>query len=515
MKKSINSGSLIASLLAGGLGLLSAQGGPFFTNQVEKAVDLNASLDALGNSTGGYNPQSRFAQVSNDLWFTTKSGGLYPAANAGGTVSKFSLVTRQVTQVAYLNNNAAWGSAPMSPLLVVDQTNGFFTTSYGGWDGVNASSNKGAIVQIDLPSGNLTALHIFTNTDGATSRSAPIKIGDDLWVMTAQGATSKYGTIVKYGLTTGNYTVVTNFDGPVIGGYPYATPVYYNNAWYFTTFIGGSTFGQSGTTLGAGAFDRLTFDAQGNPVITRLVDLPAGYTQSPCGAPLLVGTNSFYFLTVGTAPTSTTHSPGAIIRYDLNTGSWVDLFDFQTNNGALTGLQPGYNGFTEWQGELYFLTRLGGTNNTGTVDKFNIASNTVIKLADLDGQVGPLKLGSEVNGFDNDGLVVLETNRYFMYFNVYAGGANGPGYGTILRVYLPPPPIQTTIATTNSDNVTLSWTGGYPPFDVLTNSDLSVAPTNWTAAVSGINSTNNTTNWSATLPVPAGTTFYSIRGLAQ
>jgi len=293
MNKSINSGSLILSLLAGGLGILSAQGGPLFTNQVEKAADLNAGLDGLGNSTGGYNPQSHFVQVSNDLWFTTKSGGLYPGANSGGTVSKFSLLTHQVTQVAYLYNNATWGSSPMSSLLVVNETNGFFTTSYGGWDGVNASSNKGSIVKIDLPSGNLTTLHIFTNTDGATSHSTPIKIGDDLWVMTQAGGTSKYGTIVKYGLTTGNYTVVTNFDGPVIGGYPYATPVYYNNAWYFTTFIGGSTFGQAGTTLGAGAFDRLTFDDHNNPVITRLADLAAGYTQAPCGAPLLVGTNSF------------------------------------------------------------------------------------------------------------------------------------------------------------------------------------------------------------------------------
>jgi hypothetical protein len=498
MKTKIRWSSLVIGLFASGV-WAHAQSN-LFTNQVEKVADLNSVLDSQGNINGGYKPQGRLSQSGTNLWFTTAGGGI----NGDGTVSKFSLVEHAVTQVASFNKNVE-GTAAGGPILILNDATGYFTAQQGG-----SSSNKGTIVKIDLASGVTTPLFVFYTTNGANPRSGPFLIGDDLWTMGSLGGTSNRGSVVKYSLTAGTNAVLTNFDGPVIGGYPYATPVEFNGAWYFTSFIGGSTFGQAGIPLGAGTFERLSFNSNGVLVISKLADLAAGYTQFPGGAPLLVGTNSFYFLTAGANST-----PGALVRYDLDTGLWTNLWSFTTNAPAANayGKQPGYNGMVEWLGELYFLTRLGGVSNNGVVAKFNIASNTVVKLADLDGQKGPLALGTEVNGFNNDPLIVLETNRYFAYFTVYAGGVYN--YGTILRVYLPPQPIRTTLAQADNDTVQLSWVGGYPPFDVVTNSDLSLPLTNWGVALGGINSVTNTTNWSVTLPAPPGNTFYRVRGQAQ
>ncbi|MDR3456783.1 MAG: hypothetical protein P4N60_05015 [Verrucomicrobiae bacterium] len=499
------------------------------TNLVEKVADLSFFTDTDGAGHGGYAPLDRFVQVGTNLWFTTKSGGTLDL----GTISRFDLGTHQVVQVATLDNNT--GSNPESPLTVIDQEAYFTTVSKG-------MSNKGTISKIDLNSGNITPLFAFPNNGlptGATPRAGLTLIGNDLWTTTSLGGSTGRGVVVKYNLTRGTASLVTNLDGPLLGGQSTTMLVPVGNAWYFTAATGGDTFNTTnypvsvlpdGSTiiitnklvLGGGTLDRLTFDGNGNPVISKVLSVPGGFTQFLYEEPTLVGTNSLYFTSTG--PNSL---PGAISRYDLDTGYFTNLFSFSTNPvpAALYGTRPGYSGLVEWQGELYFINRNGGTNTTvansggGTVAKYNIAANTVIKLADLGGPVPETDLGSP-SGFFGTGTIVQETNRFYIYYPLTSGGANlnlsGTGLGTIIRVSLPPPPIQLTIVpTNNATNFNLSWTGGYPPFDVLTNSDVSVPTTNWGAVVSNLNSDTNTTNWTVTLPAAGDSTFYRIRGQAQ
>jgi len=254
------------------------------------------------------------------------------------------------------------------------------------------------------------------------------------------------------------------------------------------------------------------------PTVSKVYDVPGGASQFLYEEPTLVGTNSLYFTSTG--PNSL---PGAILRYDISTGFFTNLFSFSTNPipAGLYGTRPGYSGLVEWQGELYFINRNGGTNATapnsggGTVAKFNIASNTVIKLADLGNPNLASDLGSPVGsgGFFGTGTIVQETNRFFLYYPLTSGGASG--LGSIIRVLLPPQPIQASLTLTNdATNVFLAWSGGYPPFDVVTNSDFSVAPASWAAAITNLTSADNTTNWSVTLPAAATGTFYRIRGQA-
>jgi uncharacterized repeat protein (TIGR03803 family) len=457
------------------LGAVAALAEHTTAQTVEKVADLNfVSIDGVG--FGGYEPLGRLTQVGTNLWFTTDKGGTFDA----GTVSRYDLVTREVVEVASFDNTTGKGSE--SCLLTIGNE-GYFTTKSGGTGGA------GTLAKVDYTSGAVTVLYHFPENSasnrtnglqtGATPRGSLTRIGDELWTTTSLGGTANRGTIVRYHLTTGVASLVANLDGPQLGGQAFAgfTAVG-NDAWYFTTFSGGSTFATTtgsyaltlpnGSTLqitnslplGAGTLGRLTFDEFGQPLVSRVVDLTNGYPQFPGTEPTLVGTNSLYFGTTGP-----NNAPGAIIRYDLDTGTWTNLFSFSTNgaNALAYGTRPGYSAFVEWLGELYFLTRQGGVSNLGVVAKFNLASNTVTKLADFEGTAGAA-LGRATGIFDNSGLLVEENGRFHIYYTVTSGGVNNRG--TILRVNLPAPPIHLALAPAAPGELALTWTGGYAPFTV-------------------------------------------------
>jgi len=426
-------------------------------------ADLNFfAVDGVGS--GGYAPLDRFTQDGTNLWFTTKSGGTFDA----GTVSRYDLVTREVVEVASLDNNT--GKAPESALLILDGE-GFFTTVNGG------TGNKGTIAKINLTNGAITVLHHFSTnlTTGATPRAGLTRIGDELWTLTSLGGESNRGVVVQMSLRDYSVSTVTNLDGPVLGGQPFDGLARLGNDYYFVTFSGGATFKATNyveiplpdgavmtltnsTPLGAGTLGRLSFAADGTPVVASVASVPGGYEQFLACAPTPVGTNSLYFTSVG--PNAL---PGAILRYDLDTGAVTNLYRFPTNaeSALAVGTRPGYSGLTEWLGELYFINRSGGVSNAGVVAKFNLASHTVTKLADLE-DVGANSLGS-ASGFFGAGTLVEENGRAYLYYPLTSGGANDRG--TIIRVALPPPPIQLAIASA-AEGAQLSWTGGYPPFAV-------------------------------------------------
>lgn len=501
------------------MSLISIRAQAFTTNKVEKVFDFSFGQLPNGDGYGGYAPLDRFTQVGTNLWFTTSKGG---AADVG-TISRFDLTTHKLTQVGSLYDQPGnyTGKNPESSLFVIGHE-GFFTANSGG------SNKKGTLAKIDLDSGAVTVLYTFSTNgllDGASPRAGFTQIGDDLWTTTSTGGTSNRGVVLKYSLSSGSVTTITNLDGPLLGGQSYAGFTQAGDSWYFTTFTGGNTFQTTNyptitlgdgseriitnsLTLGAGTLGRLSFDNLGNPVVTRVLNLPGGYEQFPALEPTLVGTNSLYFSSTG--PNAL---PGAILRYDLNTGFFTNLFSFSSNapSALAYGTRPGYSGLTEWLGELYFINRLGGVSNLGAVVKFNIASNTVIKLADFDGNKGSA-LGNP-SGFFGTGTVVLETNRFYIYYPVTSGGVNN--LGTIIRVALPPQPITATSTLLDTKNLTLAWTGGYPPFDIVSSSDLSTPVANWNVVITNITSAVNTTNWSITLPIADGNLFYSVRGQTE
>jgi uncharacterized repeat protein (TIGR03803 family) len=505
---------------------------------VEKVYDLTATQDEdTGAYLTGWGPVANFVQAGTNLWFTTPLGG----TNSQGTVSRFDLVTRQVVTVASLSTNntdGSWGGtggAPQSPLLV-DGDQAYFTTTSGG------TGAKGTIAKLDLSTGLITPLYSFPSSGayGALHSGNLTKIQDSLYLAATAGGTYNQGAVIRYDLTSATATALTNFFFQnKTGIQPFGGMVQAGSSYYFTTLQGGATAGTTiypvitnsdGTTktltvslaLGAGTLSRLSFDNNGNPVIAPVVSLRGGWEQSPSSAPVVVN-DSLYFLAAGYLSFGGLPMPGAILRYDVNTGFCTNLCQFSTNlvPSSAYGLQPGFSSPTEWQGDLYFINHHGGTNATlptlygGTLIKYNISSGTLTKLADFTnnptstGLTGTLGAPNTANGAFASGTIVEETNRFFLYYPLPSGGDNGRG--TLIRVSLPPQPIYSQVALNGSASLNLSWTGGYPPFDVLTNGNLS-NPAGWAPIQTGISADTNTTNWAVSLPVPTENLFYRVRG---
>ena len=100
------------------------------------------------------------------------------------------------------------------------------------------------------------------------------------------------------------------------------------------------------------------------------------------------------------------------------------------------------------------------------------------------------------------GTIVEETNRFFLYYAVTSGGVNNRG--TIIRVALPPPPIEAALALTETNTFNLTWTGGYPPFRVEGRGGL--APEGWTNVVSDL------ADRAVVVPVVGQTSFFRVVG---
>ncbi|MGC3960047.1 MAG: hypothetical protein QM813_19590 [Verrucomicrobiota bacterium] len=155
---------IIRAGLVGGVGFFLA-----FALQaqvVEKVVDLNIA------SSGPGGPLDRFTQIGTNLWFTTEKGGVFDPA---GTISRYDLVTREVTVVASLQNST--GTSPESSLLAIGDE-AYFTTKSGG------TGNAGTIAKINLNDGTVTALYHFPPNNATTRGNG-----------TQTGATSRSGLV--------------------------------------------------------------------------------------------------------------------------------------------------------------------------------------------------------------------------------------------------------------------------------------------------------------------------------
>jgi uncharacterized repeat protein (TIGR03803 family) len=475
------------------LGVFCVAGGAARAQVAAKVADLTVGLNTLtGQSYGTAAPYGSFAPVGTNLLFLTQGGG----TNGFGTVSLFNPATGSVDMLATLGSTAPGAEVGKTsfgtPVVIGNQA--WFTTSAGG------AGNKGSLAYIDLTTQLIQTAYSFpTNSAmGAGPRGNPLQIGNDLYVLTSLGGAFSKGTLVKFSLVTSNVTLIQSFDGTNIGGQPFGcsmTPV--GSDYYFTTFTGGTNVGTfDGTSFGngAGTLEKFSFDTNGVPSITKMADLGLGPTALLAGNPVLVGTNSLYFTATGSNP-----DPGSIIRYDLTSHLWTNIFSFPSNAAALYGKQP-YCTPIEWNGELYFTTFTGGTSNKGVLAKLTLTNNVYTKLADLD---GPL-LGASPQY--TAGLKVHNpvTGRDSLYFGTKSGGSGNNG--TILQVYFPPPPIVVSV-TPISGTANITWTGGYAPFTVQSATDVSSG--NWNTEATGL------TNSFLNLPVSNPTMYYRVSGNSQ
>ena len=406
---------LVAFAITSGLFALSGQ-----AQTVSKMADFRNVVTSGTYVSGSGSPYDTAIQIGNQLWFTTNKGGV----NDAGTISYYDLTSHAITAYASMDNTS--GNTPQSSLTQVGNTL-YFTTTRGG------AGDTGTISSVTMGQSNptITPLYNFgvaaTTTNPRNPGGSLTAVGNDLYFTTPNGGTggSAYGTVSRYNTATGTTSVVYNFTttSTANGRQPMEGFTNVGGKLYFTTFTGGSNVG-TGYTNGSGTLSMLD-PATG--VVSTVASMTSGNGLFPAHNVLQASNGLLYFTTVGNAT-----MPGSIQSFNLGTGALSTVYALAgANSGGLyLDGRFAYGSLAEFNGVLYFATFSGGANNNGTIDAFNLATNTFTKLADLDGATaGGMQLGSGTRGGMS---VVNENGTTYLYLMTNAGGAYGSG--TMLRI---------------------------------------------------------------------------------
>ena len=371
--------------------------------------------------SGSSNPYDNSIQIGNQLWFTTQKGGV----NDAGTISYYDLTTHVIT--AYVSMGNPSGNTPQSSLTQIGNTL-YFTTTRGG------AGDTGTISSVDLGQSTptITPLYNFgvaaTTTNPRNPGGSLTAMGNDLYYTTPNGGTggTAYGTVSRYNTVTGTNAVVYNFTttSTANGRQPMESFTNVGGKLYFTTFTGGANVG-TGFGNGSGTLSMLD-PATGS--VSTVASMPSGNGLFPSHNVLQASNGLLYFTTVGNAT-----QPGSIQSFNLATGVLSTVYNLTgaaTSSGPFPDGRFAYGSLAEFNGVLYFATFAGGANGNGTIDAFNLSTNTFTKLADLDGATaGGLQLGSNTRG----GFTVVDENgTTYLYLMTNTGGAYNTG--TMLRL---------------------------------------------------------------------------------
>ena len=186
---------------------------------------------AFGGTPDGATPYAALTDVGGTLYGMTADGG---TANQGIV---FSVTPGGTETILHSFAGIPDGAAPLGALINVAGTL-YGTTSYGGAHG------NGTIFSITT-SGVEKVLYSFGTTagDGINPAAAPLYSGGALYGTTGGGGSTGCGTVFRVALTgkKAKETVIYNFAGGSDGCGPQSALIKFKNAFYGTTYTGGSS----------------------------------------------------------------------------------------------------------------------------------------------------------------------------------------------------------------------------------------------------------------------------------
>lgn len=169
-------------------------------------------LYTFSGTSDGSSPQAGLVFGNDGNLYGTASGG--GDANGDGTI--FQITTNGAFTTIYTFSGGSDGSAPWAPLIQGLDGNLYGTAEFGG-----DANGDGTIFQVST-SGAFVPLYPFANgVDGANPVAALVQGSDGLFYGTASsGGLYTNGTVFKID-STGNFTVLAQFDG-TNGAFPEA-----------------------------------------------------------------------------------------------------------------------------------------------------------------------------------------------------------------------------------------------------------------------------------------------------
>lgn len=291
------------------------------------------------------------------------------AIAGGGSLAPSARAANLTTLASFDGNN---GRTPASRLVIDADHNLYGTTS----DGPGRSSN-GTVFKFDLNASVLTTLVTFNGANGSVPLGGLMADADgNLYGTTSGGGASNRGTVFKLHINTGHLTTLASFGSVVPNSYTGTEPVAGLIAdaagnLYGTAPTGGEYRG--GTIF---KFDPNTSD------LTALVSFGFGSGATPRASLIADAAGNFY----GTTFNGWKNIHGTIFKFDPATGALSTLVSFDGANGSkpLAGL------IADAAGNLYGTTQKGGTNDLGTLFKFDPAIGVLTTLLSFDGANGSL-----------------------------------------------------------------------------------------------------------------------------
>ena len=254
------------------------------------------------------------------FWGSTRSGG----TNHSGTIFKYSLATGVLTTVADITTSAPLGFISFGP------SDALASDGHGYLWGITCDGGKengGTVFKVHESTGELTVLREFNDAKGGQLPVGGL-VSDDrgfLWGTCSEGG--KFGgTIFKVNATTGALTTVVEF-----------------------TDVGGSN--------------------PGNGPRTALVGDGHGFLW---GSTLLGGRGKV----------------GTIFKVDIASGVLTTVMDFGISGPTHKGYFPQGTLVIDGHGAFLGNTLAGGAKNAGTIFKIDIATGVLTTLVEV-GKVGP------------------------------------------------------------------------------------------------------------------------------
>jgi len=271
------------------------------------------------------------------------------------------------------------------------------------WEG--GAYGYGCIFSVHTDGGHYKKILDFNDTNGGYSTTTLTLIGYKLYGMTGQGGKYKYGSIFSIDTNGVGYKDMYDFNSSTQPG-------------NFMTLSNGHLFGMLGQYQYPAVYSGTIFSIDTNGTGYKTIHtFPAGGYGSQLGGLTQVG-GKFY----GISGSGGTMGYGSIFSIDANGNNYKDLYDYDSLNGRLAGI----NSLVVSGSKMYGVSTAGGTYNAGYVFSMDTAGGNyknIYSITTADGdEYGPI--GS---------LVLSGSTLYGQAVNaIFSIDTSGKGYNALL-----------------------------------------------------------------------------------
>ncbi len=438
------------------------------------AILLFLAFSVLALTAQTYSVKANFTSVTNSPTAASLvqgvDGNFYVTTIFGGTQKGGSVL--QITPAGKIKviysfcslSNCADGEYPFAGLTLGSDGNLYGVTAYGGSGACAVQKNGCGTVFKITPSGTLTTLHNFSDTDGRDPQ-APLYLAANgsFYGTTTGGGANESGTV--YRITPGG-TLTTLYSFCSLANCA-------DGLWPYFGVVQGSDGNFYGTTDGSDTYGGTVFKMTPTGTLTTLFTFCNDQTfyctdgSYPSGL-VQAGNGAFYGTTFDGGPIG-----GGTVFSITSAGNLTPLHTFEDT--ATDGMQPKDSLTLGTDGNFYGTTQLGGLTGSGTL--FEITpSGTLTTLYSLYCEPGVCSDGTTPYG-----SLIQGTDGSF-YGTTTQGAA---GHGTFFNLATGLQPFVRTVPTSGKVNASViiigsnlkgatsvSFNGTAATFTVVSNTEI-------------------------------------------